>query len=149
MLKIPPPIITLLVFSGMYLLSRFLPLWQTDLSWFSTLGFTLMACGICLDLIGAIQFHRARTTINPLKPENSSAIVTTGLYKISRNPMYLGMLVVLTGVAFVLKSLSAFLLLPLFVGLINRLQIMPEETILEKKFPVAYPAYKKTVRRWL
>ena len=149
MLKVPPPLITLLVFSGMYLLSRFVPLWRFDLAWLSYIGFSLMALGIALDLIGAIQFHRARTTVNPLKPQNSSAIVTTGLYGISRNPMYLGMLILLTGVALVLKTLSAFLLLPLFVPLITRLQILPEETILEKKFPADYPAYKKAVRRWL
>ena len=133
----------------MYVLSRFLPLGRIDLPALTYVGFLLMAAGIAIDLIGAIQFRRARTTINPLKPQNSTAIVKTGLYRISRNPMYLGMLIVLTGVAFVLKTVVAFLLLPLFVLLINRLQIIPEETILAKKFPVEYPDYKKSVRRWL
>ena len=149
MLKIPPPIITLLVFTGMYVLSRFVPLGRIDLPALTYVGFLLMAAGIAIDLIGAIQFRRARTTINPLKPQNSTAIVKTGLYRISRNPMYLGMLIVLTGVAFILKTVVAFLLLPLFVLQINRLQIIPEETILAKKFPVEYPDYKKSVRRWL
>ena len=65
MLKIPPPIITLLVFTGMYVLSRFLPLGRIDLPALTYVGFLLMAAGIAIDLIGAIQFRRARTTINP------------------------------------------------------------------------------------
>lgn len=149
MLKIPPPIIAATIALCMWLLSRHIPLFRFDHPWFNYLGYLLIAAGLSLDVIGAIQFRRAQTTINPLRPENSSSVVTRGVYRISRNPMYLGMLTVLCGVAFLFKALSGFLVLPVFIFLINHLQIIPEEKTLIRLFGDSYQQYLSRVRRWL
>lgn len=84
-----------------------------------------------------------------MKPESSSKIVTSGLYRFSRNPMYVGLLVVLLGYAIWLGGITPFLMLPLFIFLITTQQIIPEEEILENKFGQEYLDYKMRVRRWL
>lgn len=84
-----------------------------------------------------------------MKPQNTSDLVKTGLYHYSRNPMYVGLLVILTGYAIYLGSITPFLLLPLFYWVITTQQIIPEEKILEEKFGQEYLDYKKSVKRWL
>lgn len=149
MLKIPPPVIAVSIAIGMWLLSRHFPIYSFNSDWIKYPGYFLIAIGLALDLAGAIQFHRAKTTINPLKPENSSTVVTHGVYRISRNPMYLGMLSVLCGLAFLLHSLSGFFLLPVFAVVINHLQIIPEEKMLLSLFGDSYQQYLDTVNRWI
>jgi protein-S-isoprenylcysteine O-methyltransferase Ste14 len=84
-----------------------------------------------------------------MRPDASSAIVTGSVYRLSRNPMYLGFLLVLAAWAMFLSSLAAALVLPGFVGYMNRFQIVPEEQVLLKKFGPAYAQYMSRVRRWL
>ena len=84
-----------------------------------------------------------------MKPQNTSGIVTSGLYKISRNPMYVGLLTILIGYAVWLGSVTPFLLLPVFHFLITEMQIKPEERMLEQKFGEEYLDYKDRVRRWI
>ncbi len=112
-------------------------------------GVVFIVTGLCLDLWCAAQFYRAKTTVNPLRPENSSALVVDGMYRLTRNPVYLGMLLVLTGVAFLLGSMSPFLVLPVFIVAINYLQIFPEEKALTDLFGARYREYRQSVRRWL
>ena len=92
---------------------------------------------------------RARTTINPVKPSSASSLVITGIYRLTRNPMYLGSLFILLGWAVFLANVLAFLLLPGFVLYINRFQIIPEETALSGIFGSEFATYKANVRRWL
>jgi protein-S-isoprenylcysteine O-methyltransferase Ste14 len=92
-------------------------------------------------------FDRAGTTIKPF--EESSALVTTGPFRVSRNPVYLGMVLGLLGVAVLAGSLSPFLVIPLFAVLIDRRFIQAEEAQLERTFGASYVAYKSQVRRWL
>ena len=96
-----------------------------------------------------MAFRRAKTTVNPITPEATTTMVTSGLYRFSRNPMYLGLLVVLIGWALFLSHPLAFAVLPLFVLYMNRFQIIPEEQILSAKFAHQFTAYKETVRRWV
>ena len=105
--------------------------------------------GASIDLFSAISFRRARTTVNPMKPENTSVLVTSGAYRFSRNPMYVGLLFVLVAWAVFLSSAWALVGPPLFVLYINRFQIAPEERVLAATFGAAYLAYKSSVRRWL
>jgi protein-S-isoprenylcysteine O-methyltransferase Ste14 len=100
-------------------------------------------------LAGDREFKRARTTINPFKPENSTALVTSGIYRFTRNPMYVGLTLVLLGWAAFLCSVWAFLGPVIFVFYINRFQIAPEELALSAKFGPAYTEYTARVRRWL
>lgn len=114
------------------------------------LAFALLFCsvGLAIVLAGVLAFRQAKTTVNPLTPEATTTIITTGIYRFTRNPMYLGFLFALIGWAIYLSNLLALALLPLFVWHMNRFQILPEERALAAKFSHAFLAYKGSVRRW-
>ena len=147
--KIPPPIIALLHAALMYGIDHIWPQQWLAPPLALLAGVLLASPGILLDGIGVWQFLRARTTVNPLRPQRSSALVTGGLYRISRNPMYLGMLLLLCGWCVYLANPLALAVLPLFVLIINRLQIQPEERALQQLFGQPYLDYCQRVRRWL
>jgi protein-S-isoprenylcysteine O-methyltransferase Ste14 len=108
----------------------------------------LAVVGVSFDILGLLTFFRSRTTVNPLRPAKASVLVTGGIYRITRNPMYVGLAFVLTGWAVWLGSLWPFLGPVLFVAYITRFQIAPEERILRGKFS-EFDAYATRVRRWL
>lgn len=149
MLKIPPPVIGLLVALAMWLLSSTLPVYRFALPWQHIFAALILLVGLSIDFSALWSFRKAKTTINPLKPETTSNVVTTGIYRYSRNPMYLGMLFILTAFAVYLGALTPFLLLPVFVLIISINQIIPEERILRNKFGQPYDDYLASVRRWL
>jgi protein-S-isoprenylcysteine O-methyltransferase Ste14 len=109
----------------------------------------LALAGVAIGLSGVISFRRAQTTVNPLKPETSTSLVCTGIYRITRNPMYLGMLAVLLAWAAYLPSVWALLGPPAFALYITRFQIIPEEGALHSLFGAAFVEYTHRVRRWL
>jgi protein-S-isoprenylcysteine O-methyltransferase Ste14 len=109
----------------------------------------LMLAGIIIAGLGVASFRRAKTTVNPMKPGAASVLVDGGIYRLTRNPMYLGFLVVLLGWAVYLANIIAFLLLPAFVFYMNRFQIAPEEKALFERFGESFVAYQTRVRRWL
>jgi protein-S-isoprenylcysteine O-methyltransferase Ste14 len=115
----------------------------------SALAFPLAAVGVSLDAIALFHFLRSRTTINPLKPDAASALVTGGIYRLTRNPMYLGLAMLLAAWAIYLGNLAALATVPLFILYMNRFQIAPEERVLEARFGAQYTAYRARVRRWL
>ncbi len=148
-LKIPPPVYLLIIGVIMWLLHRQLPIVTFFSAPWTRLGYVSIAFALLIDITALIQFFRAHTTFNPLKPKQSAHLVTTGLYRFSRNPMYLGLLFWLIGWGILLGSLSPFLMLPIFIWLITIQQIIPEERILSGKFAGQYQAYQQSVRRWL
>lgn len=148
-LKIPPPVYALLLGFAMWFLDYQLPLLEWIPAPWNLLGFVLIAAAFFMDTSSLLLFFRRHTTINPLKPQNASGLVTTGPYRFTRNPMYLGLLMILSGFATWLGSLSPFFLLPVFYLVITYWQIIPEERILEKKFGQDYLDYKQKVRRWI
>jgi len=105
--------------------------------------------GIFFILAGVYEFQKAKTTLNPTTPAATSSVVASGIYRVSRNPMYVGFLLALTGWAIFLSHPLPFLLLPAFVAYMNRFQISPEERVLSAKFGDEYDTYKQSVRRWL
>jgi protein-S-isoprenylcysteine O-methyltransferase Ste14 len=109
----------------------------------------LAAAGVAIALAGVAEFRRSRTTVHPQHPEKASAVVTRGVYRWTRNPMYLGLLLALAGWSIFLANLAALAGLPLFVAYMNRFQIGPEERALSAKFGPAYASYLVSVRRWL
>jgi len=115
-------------------------------SWFAV---CLTLAGVIISGLGVASFRRAKTTVNPMKPGSASVLVDRGIYRLTRNPMYLGFFVVLLGWAVFLSNLVAFLLLPAFVFYMNRFQIEPEEKALVALFGETFVAYKTRVRRWL
>jgi len=96
-----------------------------------------------------ILFWKAKTTANPIVPEKASSLVTTGIYSLSRNPMYVAFTSVLIAFALFLSNPINLLLLPVFVFLVNRLYIFPEEQALKTLFAEEFIAYKSKVRRWI
>ena len=146
-LKIPPPVYAIGIL--MWLFNQYLPLTHWISAPWNTVGIALIVFALSFDLWSLWLFYKSRTTPNPMKPDNVNSFVVSGLYKCSRNPMYVGLLMVLLGYAIWLGSLTPFLLLPLFVYVITMMQIIPEEDILEKKFGQDYLEYKSRVKRWL
>lgn len=147
--KIPPPLLGLVTGLMMWLLSQLLPTLSMVSSNLYRVGIVIILAGLCLDVVALLQFRKNNTTISPLSPEKASTMVINGLYKYSRNPMYLGLLIVLTGWAFFLGNLASFACLPIFVRLITRFQIIPEERILRETFGEPYEKYLTQVRRWI
>jgi protein-S-isoprenylcysteine O-methyltransferase Ste14 len=148
-LKIPPPVVALLVGAAMWFaaaerVSLELP-FRVRL-----VAFVVIAlAGGAIALAGDLAFRRARTTINPFKPENSTALVTSGIYRTTRNPMYVGLTLVLVGWDVFLCSAWALPGPVVFVLYITRFQIIPEERVLSGKFGAAYAQYTARVKRWL
>ena len=105
--------------------------------------------GALISVAGVVQFRRARTTVNPMTPEASSFLVVAGIYRWTRNPMYLGFLVALIGMALWLASPASLLVLPFFVLYMNRFQIVPEERALAARFGASFEQYRRSARRWL
>ena len=108
----------------------------------------LVGVGVGLAISGVLTFKRAKTTVNPTTPAAASALVRTGVFRFTRNPMYLGLLLCLVAWAVYLSNALALLIVPLFVLYMNRFQIAPEERALATLFGDAYAAYKREVRRW-
>lgn len=147
--KIPPPIVALGVGTLMWLASFIVP--PIDMPYSLRLGIMLffVLSGLSLGLAGILAFKHAQTTLNPTQPATTSALVRTGIFRYTRNPMYLGLLLVLLGWAAFLSNVAAFAIAPVFVLYINRCQILPEERVLTSKFGADFAAYKNRVRRWL
>jgi protein-S-isoprenylcysteine O-methyltransferase Ste14 len=147
-LKVPPPAVGLLIAAAMWGLSTIAPATlAVPNPHFAAAVIALV--GISFDVLGIISFRLAKTTINPLRPSRTSSLVSSGIYRITRNPMYVGMLFLLIAWAIFLSSPWTLLGALAFVLYMNRFQIGPEEKVLEELFGDDYLAYKKRVRRWL
>lgn len=114
-----------------------------------TLALALALFGGAIAIAGSRAFRRAKTTANPLKPQKASTLVTGGVYRITRNPMYVGVALVLLAVGVWLWWWPSILGPIAFIGYITRFQVQPEERALAAKFGAEYKAYSQRVRRWL
>ena len=148
-LKVPPPIVALVTAVLMWLISRSLPLFAFVFPARNAFAIGLVAAGFIIGILGVVTFRRAKTTVNPTKPQSSSSLVSWGVYRVTRNPMYLGSLLILIGWAIFLSKPVAFLFLPAYILYINLFQIVPEERVLTTLFGPDFIAYKSRVRRWL
>ena len=146
-IRVMPPVYLLAAIAAMVLLNRFLPavrLYSTPCRW---LGLIPMVAGIMFALWAIRLFRKHQTTIKPGQP--SSRLVTEGPFRFSRNPIYVGMVLVLSGSAMVLGSLLPWLMIPIFVGLVSRNVILIEESMLREAFGTEYQQYQAKVRRWI
>jgi protein-S-isoprenylcysteine O-methyltransferase Ste14 len=148
-LKIPPPLVALCIALLMWLTTRVVTPIEVPRGLRIGAALGIAVVGFCFDLAALISFLQARTTINPIRPASASFLVITGVYRVTRNPMYLGLLLVLLGWATYLSNGLAYLLAPFFGLYISRFQIVPEERVLSEKFGAEFSAYKARVRRWL
>ena len=147
-LRIPPVAVVLVAGAAMWLASQLLP-WPGDLAGRLLVAALFAAAGVAAAVTGVLEFRRAKTTVNPLKPETASSLVERGIYRFTRNPMYLGMALALAGWGLWLASAAALLVLPLFVAYMTRFQIIPEERALAATFGEAFGGYRRRVPRWL
>jgi len=147
--KIPPPVVAVAVGLIMWGLSMLgvgaLPRGQLS----TGVAIAIALLGVAAAVFGNISFRRAKTTVNPFKPETASSLVTSGIYRVTRNPMYLGMLLVLVGWAVFLANGLAVIAIALFPAYITRFQIKPEERALTALFGEQYASYSSRVRRWI
>ena len=148
-LKIPPPAVAAMIAIAMWGVSLIAPLLEVPARFRVILAITVGLVGGAFSLAGIVSFRRAETTVNPMKPEAASSLVSSGIYRVTRNPMYVGLLFVLVAWAAFLSSAWALLGALAFFLYIGRFQITPEERVLAKLFVAEYSDYKTRVRRWL
>ena len=145
--KIPPPIIAILFAVMIFYFSDSFAYVDLPFKIYISLFFVLL--GFFITFSSARNFKKKETTVNPIKPEEASQLVTDGFFKITRNPMYLGMLLFLLGLSIYNGLIVGLVFLPLFVGYITFFQIIPEESAMIEIFGEDYKAYMKKVRRWI
>jgi protein-S-isoprenylcysteine O-methyltransferase Ste14 len=148
-LKIPPPAVGLLVAVAMWGISLAAPPVAMPALIRVVAAITIALAGVGTAISGVVALRQARTTVNPVKPETASSLVTSGAYRFTRNPMYVGLALVLLAWAVFVASALALLGPIVFVLYITRFQIAPEERVLSAMFGAAYSAYQAKVRRWL
>ncbi len=147
--RVPPPVIGLLTALGVWGAATLAPQWSITLPGREVVAGLLALLGVGVEALCLIAFIRARTTITPLRPDRASALVTSGLYAVSRNPMYLGMACLISAWSVWLGHPAGLIGLAVFVGLITRFQIAPEEAALRANFGAEFDAYAARVRRWI
>lgn len=148
-LKIPPAAQFLVAMAGMWLLAKYVPALAVEIPGRKVFVVLLFCLGGIVAVPAIVAFRSAGTTVDPRRPDKASRLVVRGVYRYSRNPMYLGLLCLLGAWAIYLSNLLAFAVLPLFVLAMNRLQIRPEEAAMAAQFGDEYRAYKDSVRRWI
>jgi protein-S-isoprenylcysteine O-methyltransferase Ste14 len=147
--RIPPVAIVLVAGAFMWLTSRVVPALAFVIPVQNFIAIALALAGTVVAILGVTSFVRAGTTVNPLSPDAASSLVTSGVYTVSRNPMYLGFLLLLLGWGIYLSNVAAFVIVALFVAYVNRFQIAPEERALQARFGANFAVYCNQVRRWL
>ena len=154
--KIPPPIVLLFAVLITWVLHNAIPLrfdeifieiYAGKVKLFVAGLFAAVACAF--DVSAILVFLKAKTSIHPIKIHGASTLVCSGVYRITRNPMYVGLLFWLIAWSLYLGTLWFAISLPLFMMYIQTLQILPEERVLLKKFGEDYVEYKRRVPRWL
>ena len=148
-LKVPPVPIAAVFAAAMFGVSLLAPAATVVIPGCNVVAVGLALLGSAVALAGVFAFRSARTTVNPLDPSAASALVSSGVYRLSRNPMYLGFLLALAGWAVYLSNALAALFLPAFVAYMNRFQIEPEERAMLAKFGPEFTRYMAAVRRWV
>lgn len=145
--KVMPTTYLLLAILIMLVLHWLIPLSKPIPSPWHLLGLGPLGAGLALNLLADRAFHRARTTVKPLEPPTT--LLREGVFRLTRNPMYLGFVLILLGIALLLRAASPFLMVPAYGMLVDRLFITVEEANLERSFGDARAEYRACVRRWL
>jgi len=144
-----PVILVIIFMASMSILDVVMPGFRVEFQYSYILSPAIFAFGLLVILLGGRLFRKAKTTVNPMTPEQATELVTSGIYSVSRNPMYIGILALLIAYTIFIGNIVNFLLLPLYIGLVNKLYIIPEEKALEKLFKNKYIEYTRRVRRWI
>lgn len=143
--RVPPPLVALILGA----LAWFVDGPALDFFGRTTLAIHAAALGLAVEIVAALAFVKRRTTLLPWAPERTETLVTSGLFRFSRNPMYVGQAMLLAAWVLYLGTWIAWLAVPAYVIYMNRFQIGPEERALSALFGADYDAYRARVRRWI
>ena len=145
--NVHPPIVAMIFIIVGLLLGRFIPFLANMPPIMKNIGLALTFVGFLFGVGAFLEFRKARTTLDP--HGSAKTLVKSGIYRFTRNPMYLGLLLLLAGWALYLANILAFLFLPAFILYMNRFQIKPEERALMDRFGQKYLEYASRVNRWI
>ncbi len=148
-LKIPPVLVALLFAFLMWSIHKLTQTRHITFEHQKLVSWSFFYLGVFIGVIAVYSFRKARTTVDPSRPNKASSLVTAGIYQYSRNPMYLGILLVLISFAIRIGNIYSFLVLPIYGWYITSYQIKPEEEVLTTLFQDEFMNYKKVVRRWI
>ena len=146
-LKIPPPILVIILITSIYFSSDKLNL--ISIPYKTLFSIVILSIGILVIINPVVKFIKSKTTVNPVEFKNVEKLVTSGIYKYSRNPMYLGMIMIIISTTVYYLNFYSLLTPFIFYFWINRFQIKREEVFLEEKFGQEYLSYKTKTRRWI
>ena len=145
--RIPPPIVTLICGISIYysksFFNQFLNFSNNGISLF------LLILGLIVFISAVRSFKKQKTTVNPLKPKQASSLVTSGIFGFSRNPMYLGMLIILIAISFKFNLVGGIVISLFFYLFITKFQILPEEEAMNELFGDEFIEYSNRTRRWI
>ena len=145
--KIPPPLVTLFFGLCIYFSQEYFP--ESNLEFLNILSYIFYFAGLVILVLAMRLFKKQNTTVNPIKIENASSLVVSGIFKYSRNPMYLGMALILLGLTFMFNLMGGIIFTLLFTMYITKFQIRLEEEVMERFFGADFIKYKQNVRMWL
>jgi protein-S-isoprenylcysteine O-methyltransferase Ste14 len=145
--KIPPPIVT--IFFGLCIYFSKDYFFSYEYKLLNVLSYMCYLTGLSILILAVNSFKKQSTTVNPIKIENASSLVTSGVFEYSRNPMYLGMALILLGLGLTFNVIGGTLFTLLFTIFITKFQIRPEEEVMERLFGEDFLQYKQNVRMWL
>ena len=145
--KIPPPLVTLFFGLCIYFSQEYFP--ESNLEFLNILSYIFYFAGLAILVLAVRLFKKQNTTVNPIKIENASSLVVSGIFKYSRNPMYLGMALILLGLTFMFNLMGGIIFTLLFTMYITKFQIRLEEEVMERFFGADFIKYKQNVRMWL
>lgn len=148
-LRVPPLALVLVSGLVMWAVAANLPRAIFSLPGAPVFAIAIALTGLAIAFAGVSAFRRHSTTVNPMSPDAAASIVSDGIYRFTRNPMYLGLVLMLTGWALYLANLAALIILPAFAAYMTQFQIKPEERALLAKFEPGYAEYMASVRRWI
>ena len=148
-LRIPPVVQVLFFSSAMLVISRYAIKASFSFTGINEFALTCLIAGVVMIGSGIVTFSKAKTTVSPLHPDQTSSLVTMGIYQYTRNPMYFGLLLILFSFGLYLLNLVSMFVLPIYVWFISKYQIMQEEEALYKVFGDDYKNYQGRVRRWI
>jgi protein-S-isoprenylcysteine O-methyltransferase Ste14 len=149
-LRIPPPIVALIGILLIFLSKDYILILYLHPYLQNTLSILFLVIGFVIILSATKEFKKSNTTVNPMKPETSTSLVTSGIFKYTRNPMYLGLSSILLASCFYFSSLLGIIVyVPFFILYITVFQIIPEEEVMKSLFDDEYLDYCSKVRRWI
>jgi protein-S-isoprenylcysteine O-methyltransferase Ste14 len=148
-LKVPPPLIFAVSVALIFLADTLLPQIRVDVPAQAALSILLVLAGVVFGGQAVLSFLRNKTTVDPRQPKAATALVTAGVYRFTRNPMYFGLLCLLLAMSSYSGTLAAVIIVPAFIWYMTEFQIKPEEEALQSIFGEAYDRYRKRVRRWI